>query len=61
MFTVDPCNEDIAVDEDGELLGSVRMLPIDPDGKTPTLEELSQAPIIGYGGQFTYAPGGDDG
>jgi hypothetical protein len=53
-FTVDPFNEDVAADEDGELLSSVRMLPVE-DGITPTIEQLRRAPIVGYGGQFTLA------
>jgi len=53
-FMVDPLDEDMAITDDGELVGSVRMLPIDPEGRAPTFEELSNAPIIGYGGRFTF-------
>jgi hypothetical protein len=55
MFTVDPFNEDVAIGDDNELLGSVRILPLRDGEDPPTFDELSQAPIIGYGGRFTYA------
>lgn len=50
-FTVDPFNEDAAIGEDGQLMGSVRILPIRADDAgAPTVEELRRAPILGYVG-----------
>ena len=44
---VDPTNPEVALDETGEVLGAVHMLPI-RDGHTPTITELLAAPIVGY-------------
>lgn len=52
---IDPDNENVAIDEDGELMHAVRLLPIDDDGVPPTIDELREAPILGYGGKFTFA------
>ena len=43
-----PQEPHVAVDQDGELLASVRMLPISDDGIPPTTGELKDAPIVGY-------------
>jgi hypothetical protein len=45
---IDPGDENVAVDQDGELMGAVRWLPISDDGVPPTAEELRDAPILGY-------------
>jgi hypothetical protein len=45
---IDPGNEDVAIDQDGELMSAVRYLPINDDGVPPTLDELRQGVIIGY-------------
>lgn len=47
-FIVDPANENMAIDQDGTLMGAVRMLPIKDGAIPPTVEELQDAPIFGY-------------
>jgi hypothetical protein len=46
---IDPSDPEIAVDDDGTLMGAVRMLPWDGRGTPPTFEDMrTQSVIIGY-------------
>jgi hypothetical protein len=44
---IDPFSNERAIDNEGRLMGSIRFLPI-KEGHTPTVAELSAAPIVGY-------------
>ena len=45
---IDLFNENNAIDETGEEVYAVRMLPIVEGESPPTIEDLQQAPIMGY-------------
>ena len=57
-YTVDPTNENLAIDNDtGEILHAIRVVAEIADPTQPTVAELSGGRIIGYG-DFTQKKAG---
>jgi hypothetical protein len=45
---IDPSDPEIAVDDDGTLMGAVKMLPWNGKGEPPSVADFTEATIVGY-------------